>query len=141
MSTESKKGWVSGPTPDWYAEFIESVIKNLPTSNAALLDLQARITEALGVTRQLWKSHRVIGYEVARATTEAGMELVILETAEHRREVAPAHMLMPVDEAEIVFDVQVQFIKAIEAARFLGLSDDAIRAAFAVAMPEKESNP
>lgn len=82
------------------------------------------------MSKQLWKSHRVFGYEVARATTEDGTELVVLQTAPHKQEVSPAHMLMPVSDGEVVFEARVRLIEAIEKARFLGLDVETLRAAF-----------
>lgn len=79
-------------------------------------------------TRQLWKCHRAVGWEIARATADDGTELVVLQTAPHKQEVAPAYMLMPVDDSG--FEAQTYLIQAIEKARFLGLDHDAIRAAF-----------
>lgn len=84
--------------------------------------------------KQLWKSHRVFGYEVARAKAEDGQELVVLQTAPHKQEVSPAHMLMPVDEKEVAFEAMVRLIEAIERARFLGLDNDALRTAFESAL-------
>lgn len=84
--------------------------------------------------KQLWKSHRAFGYEIARATAEDGTELVVLQTAPHKQEVSPAHMLMPVSEKEAAFEAMVRLIDAIEKARFLGLDTDAVRSAFESAL-------
>lgn len=84
--------------------------------------------------KQLWKSHRVFGYEVARTTTEDGMELVVLQTAPHKQEVSPAHMLMPVSDKELTFEAMVRLTEAIERARFLGLDNDALRTTFESAL-------
>jgi hypothetical protein len=84
--------------------------------------------------KQLWKSHRLFGYEIARTTTEDGTELVVLQTAPHKQDVSPAHMLLPVSEQEAAFEVQVRLIEAIEKARFLGLDTDALRTAFESAL-------
>lgn len=80
--------------------------------------------------KQLWKSHRIFGYEVARATAEDGTELVVLQTAPHKQDVSPAHMLLPVSENEVTFEARVRLIEAIEKARFLGLDNDALRTVF-----------
>ena len=79
-------------------------------------------------TRQLWKSHRAVGWEIARATADDGTELVILQTAPHKQEVVPAYMMAPVDD--LAFEAQTYLIQAIEKARFLGLDMDALRRAF-----------
>jgi hypothetical protein len=81
--------------------------------------------------RQLWKSHRVFGFEVARTAGPDGVDLVILETAEHTHAVSPAHLLMPVSPAELAFEAVIALSAAVERARFLGLDDEQIRAAFA----------
>lgn len=86
------------------------------------------------MTRQFFRSHRHIGYIVARATADDGTELVILQTAPHKQDVAPAHLLMPVSDADLAFEARVQLIAAIEKARFLGLDMDILRAAFDDAM-------
>lgn len=86
--------------------------------------------------KTLWKSHRVFGYEVARAAGPDGYELVILQTAPHKQEVAPAHMLMPVSEQEVAFEAQVRLIEAIERARFLGMDAETLRAAFEAALAQ-----
>lgn len=80
--------------------------------------------------KALWKSHRTMGYEVARTTDDAGTELVILQTAPHSQAVSPAHMLMPVTDEDRQFEARVQLIQAIEKAKFLGLDHDALRRAF-----------
>jgi hypothetical protein len=82
------------------------------------------------MSRQLRKSHRVFGYEIAHTTAEDGTELVVLQTAPHKQEVSPAHMLMPVSEQEVAFEAKVRLIEAVERARFLGLNADALRAVF-----------
>ena len=57
--------------------------------------------------RQLYKSHRTLGYEIARMRTDDGKELVILETAAHKQEVSPAHMLRPMSPEDAAFEVRV----------------------------------
>jgi hypothetical protein len=86
--------------------------------------------------RQLWKSHRVFGFEVARTAGPDGVDLVILETAEHTHAVSPAHLLMPVGDREVEFDVLVGLTEVAARARFLGLDDAAIRRAFEQAIGE-----
>jgi hypothetical protein len=82
------------------------------------------------MNKQLYRSHRVFGYEVARARTEEGTELVVLQTAPHKHEVSPAHMLMPVGEKEAAFEARIRLIEAIERARSLGVDSDELRQAF-----------
>lgn len=91
------------------------------------------------MSKQLYRSHRVFGYEVARTTTEDGTELVVLKTAPHKQEVSPAHMLMPVSEKEAAFEATIRLSDAIEHARFLGLSLDTLRAAFEDAIQTDET--
>ena len=76
--------------------------------------------------RQLYKSHRILGYEVARTHTDDGKELVILETAAHKQEVSPAHMLRPVSPEEAAFEVRVGLAQLIEQARFLGIDAETV---------------
>lgn len=84
--------------------------------------------------KQLYRSHRAFGREVARVSAEDGTELVILQTAPHTQTVSPAHLLQPVSEQEIYFEAEVRLIEAIEKGRFLGLDNDALRAAFEAAL-------
>jgi hypothetical protein len=84
--------------------------------------------------KQLYRSHRVFGYDVARAAGPDGTELVILQTAPHKQEVSPAHMLMPVSDKELAFEAQVRLIEAIERVRFLGVDAETLRAAFETAL-------
>jgi hypothetical protein len=86
------------------------------------------------MSTQLWKNHRTFGYEIARATADDGTELVVLQTAPHKQDVAPAHLLLSVTDADRLFEARVQLIAAIEKARFLGLDMETIRAAFDEAM-------
>jgi hypothetical protein len=76
--------------------------------------------------RQLYKSHRTMGYEVARTTTEDGQQLVVLQTAPHKQEVSPAHMLQPVSETEIAFDIRTGLAALVERARFLGIDAETL---------------
>ena len=82
----------------------------------------------------LQKSHRAFGYVVARTTDDTGTDLVILQTAPHERVVSPAHMLQDVSPDDLAFEVRFSLIAAIEKAKFLGLDNDAIRAAFDLAL-------
>lgn len=84
--------------------------------------------------KQLYRSHRAFGREVARAQADDGTELVILQTAPHTQTVSPAHLLMPVSDQEVRFEAQVRLIDAIEKVRFLGLDNDEVREAFEAAI-------
>ena len=84
--------------------------------------------------KPLLRSHRVLGYELDRFRAQDGVERVLLQTALHKEDVSPAHMLMPVSAQEVAFETQVRLIEAIEQARFLGLDNDALRAAFEAAL-------
>lgn len=86
------------------------------------------------MSKQLYRSHRVFGYEIDRFRGQDGVERVLLQTAPHKEDVSPVHMLMPVSEQEVAFEAQVRLIEAIEKARFLGLDNDALRAAFEAAL-------
>jgi hypothetical protein len=76
--------------------------------------------------RQLYRSHRLTGYEVARTHTDAGEELVILQTAPHKQEVSPAHMLQATSPQEVAFDIRVALAQIVERARFLGLDAETV---------------
>lgn len=76
--------------------------------------------------RQLYKSHRTMGYEIARTRTDDGDELVILETAPQKKEVSPAHMLRPVTSAEVAFEIRIALAQIAEQARFLGLDAETV---------------
>ncbi len=78
--------------------------------------------------RQLYKSHRTMGYEVARTRADDGAELVILQTAPHKQEVSPAHMLTPASPQEAAFDIRIGLAQIIERARFLGLDAETLGA-------------
>ncbi len=80
--------------------------------------------------RQLLRSHRTFGFELARTHAPDGTELVILETAPHKLDASPAHLLRPVTDQEAAFEATVALMAAIERARFLGVDMDALRAAF-----------
>ena len=87
--------------------------------------------------KTLWKSHRLIGYEVGRVTTDDKQDLVILQTEAHRQEVSPAHMLLPVTDKELVFDTVTQLIQVVERARFLGMDTDMLQKAFDAVLREE----
>jgi hypothetical protein len=77
----------------------------------------------------LVRSHRVFGYVTARAQTAEG-EVVILQTAPHKQEVSPAHMVLPVSADEAVFEARMALAAAIERARFLGVDEETLRGLF-----------
>src|SRR5262245_57422269 len=77
--------------------------------------------------RQLYKSHRTLGYEVARTRTGDGKELVILEIVAHKQEVSPTHMLRAVSQEEAAFEVRVGLAQLIKQARFLGVDAEMLR--------------
>ena len=77
------------------------------------------------MAKQLYRSHRAFGREVARAT-DGYKELVILETADQTMTVSPAYMLLPVSDGEAVFEARVRLANAVTQARFLGASSEAI---------------
>ncbi|MEI6180707.1 MAG: hypothetical protein WCP31_08130 [Chloroflexales bacterium] len=79
------------------------------------------------MSRQLYRSHRMFGYEIARVRHERGPELVVLETGPNEEAVSPAHLLMPVTEREAAFEVLMRLSGVVEYARFLGLTEDAVR--------------
>jgi hypothetical protein len=81
----------------------------------------------------LYRNHRVFGWEVARLSVPAdmGRELVILQTAPHKQEVAPAHLLIPVTPDEAAFEARMALVQAIQRGRFLGLSNADLAALFA----------
>ena len=86
------------------------------------------------MSRKLYRSHRVFGYEVGRAAGPDGDDLVILETAPHQLAVSSARLLLPVSEQEAAFEATVRLAEAIDRARFLGLDMDQIRAALLSAL-------
>jgi hypothetical protein len=72
------------------------------------------------MNQPLFRSHRVFGYEVARAIADDGAELIVLQTTPHSYTVSLAHLVMPASPDEAVFEVRVALITAIERAEFLG---------------------
>lgn len=84
--------------------------------------------------KQLYRSHRVFGFELDRFYGPDGKERVLLQTAPNQEAVSPAHMLMPVSPQEIAFETRIQLLEAIDRARFLGLTDDDLRNAFETAL-------
>jgi hypothetical protein len=94
----------------------------------------AEQTTTMNHERSLLKSHRIIGWEVARTIDPKGMAVVVLQTSAHKQDLEYAHMVMPVDSQVVASDTLAKLIDAIITARFLGLDDDAIRAIFEQAM-------
>lgn len=80
--------------------------------------------------KQLYKSHRTLGYAVGRAHLADGQEVVILQTAPHKQDVSPAHLLLPVSPDEAVFEARMALAAAIERARFLGIDMETLRSLF-----------
>lgn len=80
---------------------------------------------------KLVKSHRVMGYEIARTKTPDGREFAILQTAPHAETATLAHMLMDVSLDEVAFDTRIKLSELIAHACFLGLDRDALRQLFA----------
>ncbi len=78
----------------------------------------------------LVRSHRIFGYESARARTAGGEEVIILQTAPHKLEAAPAHLVIPVSADEAVFEARMALAFAIERARFLGIDAETLRSLF-----------
>lgn len=87
--------------------------------------------------KALFRSHRTFGFEVARVQPADGPELVILQTAPHKQEVSPAHLLQSVSDAEATFEATMALVSAVERARFLGVDMDALRLAFEQAVNQQ----
>lgn len=82
------------------------------------------------MSRTLFKSHRTMGFELARTRTPDNREYVILETAPHKEEAALAHTLRPVSQDEIMMEARVMLIEALDRIRFLGLDHETISTLF-----------
>ena len=78
----------------------------------------------------MYRSHRTFGHLIARVPGPAGEELVILQTSPTKMEATPAHLLLPVSEAEIAFEARMALAAAIERARFLGVDAETLRQLF-----------
>lgn len=87
--------------------------------------------------KTLYRSHRMIGWEIARVIPEDGKERSIMQTAPHKQEATFTHLLMPVTEKEAAFHLLGSFIEAVEQARFLGLDETAIRTLWETALTTK----
>jgi len=77
--------------------------------------------------RQLWKNHRVFGWEVARFVAPDGIERVVLDTGNGQEAIVRAHMLMTVGPQEAAFDLRIGLSELVSRARFLGVPIDALR--------------
>jgi hypothetical protein len=78
-------------------------------------------------SEKVWvRSHRTMGYEIARATTDDDRKLIIIQTDEHKQEAVGAYTVMPVSQKELEFDVRMLLIQAILRARFLGIDNETI---------------
>ena len=75
----------------------------------------------------LVRSHRTMGFEIARTPGPDGRDLAILQTSPTAQTVAPAHLLMPVSPDEAVFEARMALAAAIERARFLGVDAETLR--------------
>lgn len=78
----------------------------------------------------MYRSHRTFGHLIARTVSPSGEELAILQTSPNKMEAAPAHLLLPVSEAEIAFEARMALAAAIERAKFLGLDSEQLRQLF-----------
>lgn len=79
---------------------------------------------------KFYRSDRTIGREVARVRTPDGTELVVLQTAQHKQEVAPVQVLRPVSEPQVHYEVTRQLAEVIDHARFLGVDQETLHALF-----------
>ena len=73
-------------------------------------------------------SHRTIGHEVARATTDDGMELVVLRTAFGKLETVPAASVRRASHEAIMFAARMAMADAVTECKALGLDVEAIEA-------------
>jgi hypothetical protein len=84
--------------------------------------------------RQLYKSHRTIGYELARISTADGQQLVLLETAFRKYAVSPSHLLSPISAEAALFDLRTEFAALLQRARFLEIDAETLRTLLAEEM-------
>jgi hypothetical protein len=92
--------------------------------------INAEQTTTMNHERSLVKSHRVIGWEVARTIDPKGMDVVVLQTSAHQQDLEYAHRVMPADSQAVASDTLAKLTATIVAAHFLGLDEDAIRSVF-----------
>jgi hypothetical protein len=90
--------------------------------------------------RQLYKSHSMTGYELARVTTDDGQQLVLLETAFREYAVSPSHVVRPVSTEEVLFDLRTEFAALLQQARFLGFDAETLHTLFAEEMMYEEES-
>lgn len=79
---------------------------------------------------QLYRNDRTIGREVARVRIPDGTELVVLQTALHKQEVAPLQVLRPVSDSQIRYEITRQLAEVIDHARFLGIDEETLQDLF-----------
>lgn len=79
--------------------------------------------------KELLRNHRTVGYKVASVEVD-GRELVILQTDVNKQEVAPAHLLMEVNEDQRRFDLKMRLVDPIQYGLFLGITPDELRSMF-----------
>lgn len=78
----------------------------------------------------MYRSHRTFGHLIARVPGPDNEELVILRTSPNKMEASPAHLLLPVSDAELVFEARMALAAAIERTRFLGINSETLRQLF-----------
>lgn len=78
----------------------------------------------------MYRNHRTFGHLVARVPGPNNEELVILQTSPNKMEASPAHLLLPVSDAEIAFEARMALAAAIERVKFLGLDSETLRQLF-----------
>lgn len=79
---------------------------------------------------ELYRNHRTFGHLVARTKGPDDQELVILQTSPNKMEASPAHLLLPVSDAEVAFEARMALAAAIERVRFLGIDSETLRQLF-----------
>ena len=79
---------------------------------------------------QLYRNDRAIGREVARVRIPNGTELVVLQTALCKQEVAPIEVLRPVSESQVRYEITRQLAELIDHARFLGIDEETFQGLF-----------
>jgi hypothetical protein len=78
----------------------------------------------------MYRNHRTFGRLVVKTDSPEG-ELAILQVSPSKMEASPAHLLLPVSDAEIAFEARMALAAAIERARFLGVDSEQLRHIFA----------
>ena len=77
----------------------------------------------------IYRNHHTFGHLIAKTDSPEG-EIAILQTSPTKIEAAPAHLLLPVSDAEIAFEARMALAAAIERARFLGIDPETLRQLF-----------